>query len=164
MKDNATRMRFIELRGAGLSFARIAAEIGVSKPTLVEWNRRYSAEITTLQSAEMDALLERLAVTRQARIEAYAEILQAARDDIRRRLEKSGGVFSMTDEKLADLLLKLGARIEGEERAAATPTATVTEEERLSHAIPSDVIMGLNTTPRTGRLAGAWPNPSEGEV
>jgi hypothetical protein len=35
MKDTQTKERFMELRGQGLPLAKIAAEIGVSKTTLI---------------------------------------------------------------------------------------------------------------------------------
>ena len=39
MHSIATRNEFLRLRIAGLSFARIARQLGVSKPTLIAWSR-----------------------------------------------------------------------------------------------------------------------------
>ena len=50
MKDIHTKERFIELRGQGLSLAAIAAEIGVSKPTLINWERDLKERIDNVQA------------------------------------------------------------------------------------------------------------------
>ena len=47
MKDQETVQKFIELRAQGWSFARIAAELGVAKRTVIEWSRRFLFEIHT---------------------------------------------------------------------------------------------------------------------
>jgi len=45
-----TRNQFLKLRVQGLSFTRIAAQIGVSKPTLITWSRQRHAEIQSQQA------------------------------------------------------------------------------------------------------------------
>ncbi|MGZ4885497.1 MAG: hypothetical protein ACXVI7_09170 [Halobacteriota archaeon] len=52
MKDNKTKERFIELRGQGLPLARIAAEINVSKPTLINWGHEFREEIDNAQAID----------------------------------------------------------------------------------------------------------------
>ena len=44
MTDTETQERFIELRAAGLSFEKIAAELGVCKTTLLKLNRKLAGE------------------------------------------------------------------------------------------------------------------------
>ena len=39
-----TQNRFVGLRAEGWSFDRIAQELGVSKPTLIDWSRKYQLE------------------------------------------------------------------------------------------------------------------------
>ncbi len=41
MHTNETKDRFIELRAQGLSLAKIASDLGVSKRTLVDWNHEF---------------------------------------------------------------------------------------------------------------------------
>src|SRR5437899_275373 len=41
----ATRNEFLRLRIAGLSFSRIARQLGVSKPTLIAWSRASQPEL-----------------------------------------------------------------------------------------------------------------------
>jgi len=59
MKDEETIARFIHLRAQGLSFARIATELNVSKPTLINWGRQFQFEIQNLRSVETEALAEK---------------------------------------------------------------------------------------------------------
>jgi len=42
MNDTQTQQRFVHLRAEGWSFARIAAEINGSKPTLINWSRKFA--------------------------------------------------------------------------------------------------------------------------
>ncbi len=41
MKDQDTVQKFIELRSKGVSFARIADQLGVAKSTLILWSREH---------------------------------------------------------------------------------------------------------------------------
>jgi predicted DNA-binding protein (UPF0251 family) len=45
MKDYDTIKNFIRLRGTGLTYDEITKKIGISRPTLVKWNKEYIAEI-----------------------------------------------------------------------------------------------------------------------
>src|SRR5438093_2669486 len=45
MPPASTRNEFLRLRIAGLSFARIARQLGVSKPTLIAWSRASKPEL-----------------------------------------------------------------------------------------------------------------------
>ena len=55
-----TRSRFLELRARGWSLKRIAGEIGVSKPTLIAWQRQVRHEIQDLKSVELEAIQEKI--------------------------------------------------------------------------------------------------------
>jgi orotate phosphoribosyltransferase-like protein len=47
MHDQKTQQRFIELRVQGLSYARIAEELKVSRHTPIYWSRPLQCEIPT---------------------------------------------------------------------------------------------------------------------
>src|SRR5437764_118911 len=47
MHPATTRREFLQLRVQGLSFARIARQLGVSKPTLIAWSRQSRQEIAS---------------------------------------------------------------------------------------------------------------------
>jgi hypothetical protein len=59
MHDDKTVQRFIDLRVQGWSFARIAAELNVSKPTLIAWSRKHQFQIQNLKAIELEALGEK---------------------------------------------------------------------------------------------------------
>src|SRR5687767_5271688 len=65
MHTEDKRNQFIELRALGFSYTKIAAEIGVAKLTLVEWNKQHAGEIEHLQAAEREAIRERLIGNRE---------------------------------------------------------------------------------------------------
>ncbi len=49
MHDEITTERFIELRSQGWPFARLAAELNVSKPTLIKWSRKHQVPVDQVQ-------------------------------------------------------------------------------------------------------------------
>ena len=60
MNDIATQQRFVQLRSQGCSFARIADELNVSKPTLIKWSRKFQYEIQNLRAVELEALQQKI--------------------------------------------------------------------------------------------------------
>jgi hypothetical protein len=54
------RTRFVELRARNVSYDRISKEIGVSKPTLIQWGRVMADTIADLQAAEREMVKEKL--------------------------------------------------------------------------------------------------------
>ena len=85
MKDHETVQRFIELRAQGLSFARIAQELAVSKNTLIEWSRSHQFEIQNLRSIETELLAERCFASRQQRWESLARHLARLDEELAKR-------------------------------------------------------------------------------
>src|SRR6185295_6059964 len=56
MHSSATRTEFLRLRIAGLSFARIARQLGVSKPTLIAWSRQCRNDLRQAEQPEQHDL------------------------------------------------------------------------------------------------------------
>ena len=54
MHPSSTRNEFLRLRIAGLSFARIARQLGVSKPTLIAWSRASQTELDSGRAEVQD--------------------------------------------------------------------------------------------------------------
>ncbi len=77
MKDQPVQSQFIQLRALGRSFASIARELDVSKPTLIAWSRKFRFEIQNLRAIEDEALLEQVCAARDARIRSLAGQLKA---------------------------------------------------------------------------------------
>jgi transcriptional regulator with XRE-family HTH domain len=58
MHSTATFDEFLRLRLQGLSFARIARRLGVSKPTLIQWNRKAKPDLNSRSRQHLDAVLK----------------------------------------------------------------------------------------------------------
>jgi hypothetical protein len=76
--------RFILLRSRGDSFDSIVKDIGVSKPTLIKWSRKYAKEIEEYESVYISELLEchNLSVKKQM------ELFRKRLDTIHSRLDE----------------------------------------------------------------------------
>jgi hypothetical protein len=109
MKTNETKQKFIELRAKGLSFDKIAKELNVSKPTLIEWRRDFSREIESLRLTEFESLAEQYSMVREARIKRLASDLEKIDGELEKRdLEK------VSTEKLYSLKYSLIDRLQKE--------------------------------------------------
>jgi len=85
MKDNKTKDRFIELRAQGLPFVKIAAEIGVSKTTLVNWEREFEEEIDNLRAVELEALYDKYHLSARKKVEYFGDILNRIQGELETR-------------------------------------------------------------------------------
>jgi transcriptional regulator with XRE-family HTH domain len=72
MKDNETKARFIELRGQGLPLKSIADELGVSKTTLVNWERDLKEQIDNVRAMELEVLYDRYYLSVARRSSSFA--------------------------------------------------------------------------------------------
>ena len=85
MHDDKTVQRFIELRVQGSSFARIAAELNVSKPTLIAWSRKHQHTIANLVAIEREERLNQLIHTTEERLSRIGEELKVAETELAKR-------------------------------------------------------------------------------
>ncbi len=102
MKDNETRDKFVELRAQGKSFAAIADELGVSKPTLIDWSRDMQVLIANLRAVHDEALLERYRLTKERQLQALSQQLEIVETEISKR-----GLSDIPTDKLYNILLRL---------------------------------------------------------
>jgi hypothetical protein len=72
------------LRSQGWSFNRIAAELNVSKPTLIKWSR-HQFDIANLRAAETEALAEQVFRQRNEHWDVLARHLKRDEDEIEKR-------------------------------------------------------------------------------
>lgn len=77
MHDEKTVQRFIELRAAGWTFARLTTELGVSKPTLIAWSRKHRFQIHNLKAIEMETLSQKWLASVTDRVNQLGVQLQA---------------------------------------------------------------------------------------
>ncbi len=85
MHTNKTRSQFLELRAQGWSLARIAAQIRVSKTTLLDWNRQLADEIHTLRALEREALHEKILSSHQDDLGRLAKLHDAVEQELASR-------------------------------------------------------------------------------
>jgi transcriptional regulator with XRE-family HTH domain len=75
MHDDKTVQRFVELRSQGWTFARIATELKVSKPTLINWSRKHQFQIQNLRAVELEALADQWLSSVSDRLNSLGEHL-----------------------------------------------------------------------------------------
>ena len=116
MHDEQTIQRFIELRSQGWPFARLSAELNVSKPTLIKWSRKHQFQIQNLRAIELEAVADKWLCSVSERLNHLGEQLQkveaelAGRDikelstpqlhslarNLRRQMEQAAGPVRFT--------------------------------------------------------------------
>jgi transposase len=72
MHTNEKRRRFIQLRGQGQSYRKIAKELNISRSTITRWSLLFDVHINNAQIVEFEGLLEEYLMTRQHRTKALA--------------------------------------------------------------------------------------------
>lgn len=102
MKDSSHKERFVELRAQGKSFATIAEEIGVSKPTLITWSRELGERVQNLRAINDEALIEKYRLTKEREIKTLSHQLEAVEKELATR-----SLADIPTEKLYGVLFKL---------------------------------------------------------
>jgi hypothetical protein len=73
MHTNETKDKFVELRAQGKSLCAIAAELNVSKRTLVDWNQQFRQQIRQLRAVELEALYDSILASRERELTWMAQ-------------------------------------------------------------------------------------------
>jgi hypothetical protein len=107
MSDEVTVQRFIELRAQGWTYARLMAELHVSKPTLIAWSRKHQYQIQNLKAIELEALSEKWLASVTARADALGTQLQQVESELARR-----NITELTTPQLFVLARQLRRQIE----------------------------------------------------
>jgi len=100
---------FVELRAKGLSLARIAERLSVSKTTLIAWEKELCNEIAEARFLEMQSLLETYKACKAERVKFLGKLYQRLTDELAKRDLSEVDLF-----KLLEMLLKVEARLESE--------------------------------------------------
>jgi hypothetical protein len=130
MHDEKTVQRFIELRSQGWPFSKIAAELNVSKPTLVNWSRKHQFQIQNLRSVELEALADKWLSSVSDRVNSLGQHLHKVETELATR-----DIKELSTPQLYSIAGKLRRQIE---QTAGPPSSP-----RLS----LNSLM-MNTTPR----------------
>ena len=100
---------FVELRASGLSLAKIAERLSVSKTTLIAWEKELCNEIAEARFLEMQALLETYKVCKAERVKFLGKLYQRLTEELAQR------DFSEVEPvKLLEMLFKVEQRLESE--------------------------------------------------
>jgi orotate phosphoribosyltransferase-like protein len=75
-KDQETVQKFIELRSQGVSFQRIADQLGVAKSTLILWSREHQHLIQNLRAIDWEDFLDRTLASKQERTKTLSDQLR----------------------------------------------------------------------------------------
>jgi hypothetical protein len=129
MKTDVEKEKFIELRARGLSFSKIAEEIGVSKPILIKWNSELSKEIANQKFLASEELLERYKLMKAARLEVFASTLSGALQELQIR-----ALDTLSPKELLNLISYLESRLTEE----ATTVSYTTDETVTSWSLAGD--------------------------
>ena len=109
MNDVETQQKFISLRAQGISFQRIMEEIKVSKPTLINWSRKFQYEIQNLRAISSEFLLEKWLFSRESRINYLGEQLRKAEAELGKR-----NIAELSTNQLMRLIERLRREIQRE--------------------------------------------------
>lgn len=102
--------QFIELRAKGKPFEAIANEIGISKPTLIEWAKEFKLQIANLKAFEIESIQHRYFMNWKKR----SELLNTQLEQINKEIEKRD-LTDVTTEKLVEMQLKLLEKLREEQ-------------------------------------------------
>lgn len=106
MKDTDKKKEFIELRAKDWSFQRISEEIGVSKPTLIKWDKEFRYEIKTLNSIELEGLYQEYETTTNQRVAYLGEMHQKLIKELKTR-----DLSNVKTDKLLDMTIKTSDKL-----------------------------------------------------
>lgn len=106
------KQQFIELRAKGYSYQKIADELGVSKPTLMDWSKddQTSKDIHNQRTLYLDELQEKYAMTKRHRIAVFGEVLNRAKEELDKR-----DLSEMSTDKLIAMVIKLSDTLRQDE-------------------------------------------------
>jgi hypothetical protein len=101
------KLKFFKLRGVeGKSFDTISDELGVSKPTLIKWERSLRSEMDEIRRSEIQNLISNYSYCLKARLEQLIKLSKRVETELMER-----DLFSTPTPKLVEMLLNLNSRI-----------------------------------------------------
>ena len=124
--------RFIELRAADVTFARIAVELNVCKRTLVTWSRQWQVQVQNLRAMGNEAQAEKCKISRGACLENLGEDLRRVREALGQRDLSdvaTGRLFALAAQLRAE-----AGRINGPLPLAEAIAEDAPEEDQFSEA------------------------------
>jgi transposase len=126
MNDVEKQQRFVHLRAEGWSFARIAEELNISKPTLINWSRKFQFEVQNQRSILLEHLQEKWLSACDARVNFLGEQLRKVEAELAKR-----DVSTLTTGQLFSLATALRIQIKREvgPMTFTTPVNEIPDDE-----------------------------------
>jgi len=137
------KQRFIELRAQGMSFEKIAKELGKAKQTLIDWSKELQEEISNHKAMELEALYETYYLFKEARLKQFGEIVARLSEELQER-----NLSDVPTDKLLDLYLKYSDKVKEE----VVEPRFKTSEEILEEKLDREIIGGLTAPQNVKRL------------
>ena len=109
MTDLEIQQRFIFLRAEGWTFSRIGEDLNVSKPTLINWSRKFQFEIKNQRAINVESLREKWLARLDHRVNAIGEYMQKIDAELAKR-----DVSTLSTSQLFNLSAALRRQIKEE--------------------------------------------------
>ena len=109
MKTTEDKEEFIELRAKNYSFDKIADKLDIAKTTLISWQKELQNDIKNLRAIEKEKLYKQYAMTKEAKIKAFGELLGRIKEELANRDLKE-----VSTKELIDLAVKINKLLDDE--------------------------------------------------
>lgn len=76
MKPEELKLKYVELRAQGLSYASISEKLNICKSTCTAWEKELHTQIEDLKRAKLQELAESYSMSKEARIKALGDTLE----------------------------------------------------------------------------------------
>ena len=123
--SNKVKLRIIELRAEGLSYAKIAEALKISKQTALEIVRDNKDEVTSLQAMEMEALFDAEKINLRGRVEQLSSLQARLRDELAKR-----DLSKLPTDKLIALFIKTNQALKDEVFTPEVKSVAEIQQER----------------------------------
>lgn len=123
--SNKVKLRIIELRAEGLSYAKIAEALKISKQTALEIVRDNKDEVTSLQAMEMEALFDAEKINLRGRVEQLSSLQARLREELAKR-----DLSKIPTDKLIALFIKTNQALKDEVFAPEVKSVAEIQQER----------------------------------
>lgn len=150
MKPQDQKDRFVVMRAEGKSYSTIAAELGISKSTCTEWERKLKDQIAERKAGQLEELYDAYYMTRAARIRKLGSVLEDIDGAI-----ATADFTQMPLDKLLDHKLKFTEALK--EEYIATGTGKDLPEE-ITPSTLMEMLQDLLERVRAGEVDTAQAN------
>lgn len=130
MEKHEKRLKFIELRAEGWSFAKICGEIHISKATCSSWEKELETEIKSLRGERLAELYDSYGMAKEARIKKLGKSLEK----IDRAID-AADLSTIPPEKLLKIKLDYERELKNEYAPQSSENIVITDSESILNAL-----------------------------